>query len=1173
MEKSIQIIDNEQKLLCDVLKELLNEHSEVSVLANSFSVFAYEGLKDTLDKVKSFRFLFLNPTFTSQQEDEYIYNNAAANSTTISSSSSYKSKMREFYIPKLNREHNIFGNDLEIRLRNQMTQKTLCNQCSQWIEAKGKFHTMLSYDQKNLGYIMVKNPDETWLISGIGNFDAYNLGLTKANHNELFSQTPFTFGPLEKVQKEFASTFNLVWSERHYSKDITQKVLDSFKIGCEEVAPEIIYYQTLNCIFSEFLEENNEDYLPNDATGYQNSVIWQMLYPFQKDAALAIINKLEKYNGCILADSVGLGKTFTALAVIKYYQTRNKNILVLCPKKLEQNWKAFNNNYHTNILEKDRFNYDVLFHTDLNRNKGESNGIDLSLFNWSSIDLIVIDESHNFRNGGKKRLIDEDSESSLNRYDQLLQKAIKPGVKTKVLMLSATPVNNRFNDLKNQIALAYEGNSADINSKLGTSSGIDEIFKLAQKAYNSWAKSDVDEQSTQHLIDKLPLDFFKVLDAVTIARSRHHIETFYDASQIGSFPTRLSPSSLNPAITDLDKTLNFQDLFNRLSQLSLAVYTPSNFLLPNMRSTYEQNGNFKFSLDFQGREQGLARLMTINLFKRLESSIHSLRLTINKLIDHHTATLDKIDSFQLANHKASQKIAATDLSFDDDIDEVLDEDLIENGYSMELDNYVGSKKAIINLQDMDLDAWRKSIATDKEILETLIAQLNLIDTAHDLKLKTLVETIANKRTNPINPGNLKVLVFTAFADTALYLYENLVKHFNQTQDTCNLALITGGKSCKSTIKGHSNDFDALLTMFSPKSKQRDKRFGNNHNANIDLLIASDCISEGQNLQDCDYLINYDIHWNPVRLIQRFGRIDRIGSTNKFIKMVNFWPDLGLDEYIHLRARVEQKMKLTVMTATGDDNLISQDDANLDYRSQQLRRIQKETVNLEEMNCNISITDLGLSDFRQDLLSYVKTHNNLERMPFGLNALVQVPSTHQTPAITNPFAAMSNPFAALMGSNETPSNTATEQVNTRIKAAQELGISPGTILILRNRNNDLKANKRNIFHPFYMVYLGEDNKVICNHFAPKRMLEILRFLCRNEHVPNKALCDLFNKETNDGMNMTRYSSQLQHAIQQIINEKQTSDLDSLFGKGESSALHGAFSGSDDFELLGFVVVRA
>jgi hypothetical protein len=937
----------------------------------------------------------------------------------------------------------------------------------------------------------------------INGFTTVDLGCERGNN---------AYYPVQKTEsyengRYFLRLFDEIWEDEKKLQDVTDIVLENISSAYKENSPDFIYFFTLYNIFNEFLDDISEDVLPNEATGFKESKIWGMLYNFQKDAALAIINKLEKYNGCILADSVGLGKTFTALAVVKYYENRNKSVLVLCPKKLCENWNTYKGNYVNNPIAADRLRYDVLFHTDLSRDHGQSNGIDLDRLNWGNYDLVVIDESHNFRNG-----IGTHSNTTENRYQRLMDKVIRAGVKTKVLMLSATPVNNRFVDLRNQLALAYEGDTAWFDERLNTKKPIEEIFRNAQKAFNAWSKLDAEERTTDALLRTLDFDFFEVLDSVTIARSRRHIEKYYSTSDIGKFPERKKPISKRPKLTDLNGAINYNEIYNILISLNLSIYTPSNFIYPSRMQKYiELTHNKGTSLTQVGREQGVRRLMSINLLKRLESSVYSFNLTMERIRKLINDTIDMIESYK-SGSKMVDMVDLTDAGeFDDD--------------DQNTDFFTVGKKVKIDLEDMDYISWMADLKLDAENLELLSVMVADITPEHDTKLQTLFELLRDKMEHPINPGNKKVIIFSAFSDTADYLYAHVSKFMKENYGL-DTAEVTGSIDGKTTIPKLRSDLNTVLTCFSPKSKGKELLMPGNP-AEIDVLIATDCISEGQNLQDCDYLINYDIHWNPVRIIQRFGRIDRIGSKNDYIQLVNFWPDMDLDEYINLKSRVETRMKISVMTSTGDDDLINAEEkGDLEYRRAQLKRLQEEVVDIEDMSTGISIMDLGLNEFRLDLLEYMKHNDDVETAPHGMHAVV--PATKDAP--------------------------------------------PGVIFILKNINNSVNIDNQNRIHPFYMVYIGVDGDIVCDYLNPKQLLDDMRLLCRGKTEPILNLCNRFNTRTKDGKDMGEVSELLTEAIHSIIAAKEESDIDSLFSAGGTSALMNAVSGLDDFELICFLVVE-
>lgn len=1082
---SIVTFDNITSRVIDDLKATLRGGSKVSMAAASFSIYAFEALQKELEQVDELRFIFTSPTFNKERE---------------------KKQKREFYIPKLNRERTLYGSDFEIKLRNNLTQKAIAKECAEWIRQKVRFKTNTS-QMLMPGFLNVRNDENLFTYMPFNELTTTELGCERGNNIfQLIQRLP------SPVSDAYLKNFNDFWEDKENFTEVTEAIIENIENVYRENAPDFIYFVTLYNIFNEFLEDISEDVLPNEATGFKSSQIWNKLYNFQKDAALAIINKLETYNGCILADSVGLGKTFTALSVIKYYENRNKSVLVLCPKKLYDNWQTYKSNYMNNPLEKDRLRYDVLFHTDLSREHGLSNGLDLALLNWGNYDLIVIDESHNFRNGGKITTDEDDENPRENRYFRLMNKVIKAGVKTKVLMLSATPVNNRFNDLKNQLQLAYEGDQSLINEKLNTDRPIEDIFRTAQKQYNMWANLPIKDRTAEKLLDMLSFDFFQVLDAVTIARSRKHIEKYYDTADIGKFPTRLRPISKRPHLTDLDEAITYREISGQLYDLNLGVYAPSAYILASKRDKYEieKDGSGSY-LGMSGREKGLKKLMAINLLKRLESSVNSFRLTLERMKQQIDETLEAIDTF-LETRQDTRLSTQT-------LESMLDSDDSEDDF------LIGGKKTRVALADMDCRSWKRDLEADQEILGLLLTMLEDITPEHDSKLQMLIENLREKFTHPINGTNKKVIVFTAFSDTAEYLYENLAPAIKE-KTGLNTGLVTGD-ALASTIPGLKADFNLILTLFSPISKEAEKLLPNNH-YEIDVLIATDCISEGQNLQDCDYLINYDIHWNPVRIIQRFGRVDRIGSRNEVIQLVNYWPDIELDDYLRLKGRVEARMTGVNITGAGNSNVLLSDEeqADLDYRKSQLQRLQEEVVDLEDMDTGINIMDLGLNEFRLDLLAYMKDNPDIEHTPFGMSAVV--------------------------GSSEQ--------------------VKPGVIFILKNRNNAVNIGRQNLLHPFYMVYLSDDGEPIINHLSPKRLLDIMRLSCKGKTEPILELCHAFNRETKDGRKMQHYSELLQKAVGTIVDQKEESDLESLFSFGETTALVDDIKGLDDFELICFLVIK-
>lgn len=1099
--------DNKVNIVKDDLVKKVKEGSRVSIAASVFSLYAYQELKAQLSDVGEFRFLFTSQSFTKERPPK---------------------EKREFYIPQLDRERGLFGTEFDIRLRNELTQKAIATECAEWIRAKARFKSFGSGGGMGAMFLAVEseegegegalaagdrgygNPVQTQGTEGeypvaylpFGGFTTSELGTEKS---------PDSYSAITRLDatssRNFLDMFNRAWTDSQL-QDVTEAVVDSITAMYQENAPELIYYSALYRIFNEFLDDISEDVLPNEGVGFRESAIWGKLYDFQRDAVLSIINKLETYNGCILADSVGLGKTFTALAVIKYYESRNRNVLVLCPKKLKDNWITYKSNLVNNPIASDQLRYDVLFHTDLSRQRGDSaTGIPLERLNWGGYDLVVIDESHNFRNGADSA---NKAEDKMNRYQALLEKVVRQGVKTKVLMLSATPVNNKFRDLRNQLALAYEGDPSQWEGKLRLNSDIDTVFRVAQATYTRWTKLPPELRTTQQLTDMLDFDFFEVLDQVTVARSRKHIQRYYDMRAIGPFPARNKPISKRPRLSTLPDSINYRDIYEQLDSVSLAVYVPSMYVQPSKQAKYNIEGH-NGGLTAAGRENGLRKLMTTNLLKRLESSVWSFRLTLKRVMGVMEHSLATIEEFK-RNRASSAAVRDAGASlFDLDADD-------EETFGFQ----VGGNTKVL-LEDMDWIRWERDISVDYERMQLLLSMIDDIDPAHDAKLQEICEDIRAKAENPINPGNRKVLVFTAFSDTAEYLYEH-VGAFAKRELGMETALVTGN-GVKSTIKRVPADMNDVLTCFSPVSKERDAVLPALTDCNIDIVIATDCISEGQNLQDCDWMINYDIHWNPVRIVQRFGRVDRIGSQNSRIQLVNYWPDVELDEYIKLKSRVEERMRITVMTSTGDDDYINEaEQGDLEYRRRQLEQMRDEVMDLEDVAGGVSITDLGLGEFRMDLVGYYKENPSIDRLPTGIHAVVE-------------------------------------------------GDCPGVIFVLRNVRNEMNREGKNHLHPFYVIYVQEDGQILHGHLQPKPVLDAMRMLCRGKNEPDAELCREFNKVTKDGKDMREVAALLKDAIASVVESKEEEDLDSFFGTGTTTFLESDIAGIDDFELICFLVVSA
>lgn len=1092
----MKIIDNVNSLFGDDLKETIQPGDKLRIAASCFSIYAYEALKDELTNIDELEFIFTSPAFVPSSVTDKV-----------------RKERREFFIPqdKSNQtESSLYGTEFEIQLRNKLNQKAIAKECANWIRKKATFKSNITAaPMQQFSVVDGSKPSAYMPING---FTAVDLGYQKGN-----AVSNFVHKIDDNIMSnQYVQLFEQIWQDTDKVKEVTDSITEHIESIYQENSPERVYFLMLYNLFYEFLDDLNEDNLPNERVGHLDTLVWNKLFNYQKDASTGLINKLEQYNGCILADSVGLGKTFTALAVIKYYELRNKDVLVLCPKKLADNWLNYNRNLNTNIFAKDRFHYDVLCHTDIDRTSGESFGTPLNRVNWGNYDLVVIDESHNFRN-------DNPVKDRETRYQKLMRKVVRDGKKTKVLMLSATPVNNKFTDLKNQLALAYEGNQKELTDKLRTTKSIDTIFKNAQRAFNEWAKLEPEERTPSAILSSLEFDFFELLDAVTIARSRKHIQTFYDTTDIGKFPTRRKPLSFHCPLTHKTDVISLNEIFTQLKLLKLSVYAPVSYILPSRLKKYEEQYDTevdggKGKLRQVDREKSLVALMTTNLLKRLESSVEAFRLTLQSLYDNHANTLAAIQAFY-DNDGVTEidDFAGAMVAIDAEDDEML------SFQEMEIGN-----KIKIKLMDMDLPSWQQDLNGDIEIIGALLNEMKAITPEYDAKLQHLKQHVLDKIENPINPNNKKVIIFTAFADTAEYLYNNLANDLFQTKQL-HTARITGQGNPKSTIRSRKKGYDIqeCLTLFSPRSKEKHLVLPNEP-AEIDLLIATDCISEGQNLQDCDYLINYDIHWNPVRIIQRFGRVDRIGSPNDSIQLANYWPDISLDEYINLKERVESRMTIVDVTATGDDNVLSAKANDVSYRKDQLKRLQEEVIELEDVKTGISITDLGLNEFRMDLLNYVKEQGEPRGAPNGMHAVV-------------------------------PSN-------------QSLGLKPGVIFTLRNINNSVNIDQKNRLHPYYLVYISDTGEVIANHAEVKRLLDLVRTSCKGVNEPITEVCNLFNEYTNDGKEMDKYSQLLSDTIRSIIEVKEEQDIDSLFNDGETTALINTVQGLEDFELINFLVIQ-
>lgn len=1060
-----------------VYKELekhIRKGSKVSTISAYFTMYAYSALKKELDKIDEMRFIFTTPSFSKNKDKE----------------------AREYEIVN----NNIFGNEFELKLRNEMTQSAVAKDCAKWLKDKVEIKSFKEPNVAQPRMIHVHNKsEEDIVINGSVDFTTDGLGITgsnRADFNNFMAGEEFTDSQL--------LSFDTLWNNEMVLTDVKDKLLKQMEVMYEENSGEFIYFKSLYHIFYNYLDELDEDNIVKKGNKLKETKIWNTLYQFQQDAVIGAIDKIEKYNGCILADSVGLGKTFTALAIIQYYELRNDRVLVLVPKKLRENWTIYTLNDKRNIFAEDRFRYDVLNHTDLSRERGFSGNIDLKTINWENYDLVVIDESHNFRNNPAVK-------DRVTRYQRLMNDVIKQGHKTKLLMLSATPVNNKMNDIKNQIAFITEDKDNALE-EIGISS-INHTLRNAQTIFNQWSKLDDNTRTGEKFVDMMDLEYFKLLDTLTIARSRKHIEKYYDLAEIGEFPNRLDPINESSDIDIKKEFPTLNEINNEIERLNLSVFSPFLYILPQKREDYAKKydiaiGEGKSVFKQTDREKSLIQLMRINLLKRMESSIHSFKLTIEKLLFKINKTLEKIDNIS---------------EYNEDIDiSLIDPE------GDEYDELMFGKKTKVLLQDMDLIKWKQDLKLDKEKLEFLFTQAKEVDCFRDEKLADLKKVISNKIENPINEDNKKILIFTAFADTAKYLYENISQWIFDNYGLYT-ALVTGSGDNKTNLKAVRNtDIDEILTSFSPISKNRNI-INPEMTEEIDILIGTDCISEGQNLQDCDYLINYDIHWNPVRIIQRFGRVDRIGSKNKDIQLVNFWPNIELDEYINLKGRVENRMVMVDVSATGEENIIVNNDKvmnDLEYRKNQLEKLKDQVIDLEDVSDAISITDLTFNDFKIELMEYMKKHRKeLDNAPFGIYSIVPAGE-----------------------------------------------FEPGVIFLLRQVKGVKESKDKNALTPYYLVYISEDEEVKLNYIQSKKILDYYQKLCSGKKEVFRNLVESFDRETDNGRQMDKYSQLLKESIENIIGKKQETGVRSLFTKGGTSPVKNNIEGLEEFELISFLILK-
>lgn len=1054
------------------LQKHIVRNSKLSVLSSLFSIYGYSELKNELNKICTFRLLLPQGSI----QGKYIPDN-------------------KFEIKGL------IGSEVDRRYRNALNLTQIARECAEWLSLKVEVKVVTAPIHQNLFHV-AKPDGEEIAIHGSSPFSTEGLGFTPS---DVFDINTFTSGTEARA---LLIWFDSIWNSPEETCDIKKILLEQIECIYSEKSSQLIYFLILCNIFKESLGEIAEENIIKTKTGIKDTLIWGKLYKFQRDGVLGAIDKIERYNGCIIADSVGLGKTFEALAIIKYHELRNDRVLVLCPKKLRENWTLYTTNDKRNILVQDRFNYDVLNHTDLSRTKGFSGEINLETLNWGNYDLVVIDESHNFRNNPSRK-------DGLTRYSRLMREIIRAGVKTKVLMLSATPVNNRMNDLKNQVSFITEGRDDALKNYSIIS--IEQTLKRAQTRFNEWTKKEESQRTTESLLETLNFDYFKLLDLLTIARSRKHIEKYYDINEIGKFPERLKPINIKADIDIKNKFPPLKKINRDIQRLNLSAYSPLKYVLPHKMEEYSRKYDLQLAsgsvFKQVDREESLIHLMRVNLLKRMESSINSFSLTLDKLLNQVRSIIERIDAHE---NMEIEELGIEEIEVDDE----------------EFTPYVVGNKVKVLIQDVDKIRWRQELSEDEELLVKLLNEAREIGPEQDAKLLGLKKLVIGKVNNPINPNNCKIIIFTAFADTAKYLYQNIA---SWAKDSLELycALVTGTGDNKTTMPGVRKDMASIITSFSPISKERsitDPAL----KAEIDILIATDCISEGQNLQDCDYVVNYDIHWNPVRIIQRFGRIDRLGSSNNVIQLVNFWPNIELDEYINLEARVSGRMVLLDISATGEENVIEFSDAgkmnDLEYRRKQLERLQEEVVDLEDLGGGISITDLTLNDFRMDLAEYLKEkREQLENLPQGIFAVIRQ----------------------------------TELTDDELE--------PGVIFCLCSENDRVQTDSTYALSPYYLVYVSDSGEIKLNFTSSKKILDILKKSSIGQTNPDKTALVQFNRLTRNAGDMRHYQSLLGKAVLAITGKAEERGVESLFQRGGTVLSKDSFRGIDDFEVVAYLII--
>lgn len=1075
----------------EFLRQKIVQGSNVSMVSAFFTIYAFDALQKQLLSIDHLRFLFGEPKFIGSLDPD-------------------KTDKKAFKIE-----------DEGLQLANRLEQKRVARDCADWITAKVEIRSVRrsSFLHGKMYHISHNGIDDA--ILGSSNFTVRGLGLSPtANNIELNLEVDSN-----RDRRDLRAWFDHLWNDQELVEDVKADVLRYLEQLYVNHAPEFIYFKTLYHIFEDFVATSESDRIIFENTQIVETDIWRALFEFQKDGVKGAINKINAHNGCILADSVGLGKTFEALAIIKYFELRNARVLVLCPKKLRDNWTIYQaqNNSELNPFLRDRFAFTVLSHTDLSRESGKSGDVDLATVNWGNFDLVVVDESHNFRNNTRGRRDEEGHVIRMSRYERLLEEILKSGLKTKVLLLSATPVNTGLSDLRNQIYFLTEGRDDAFQQSLGISS-LKETLAAAQRTFNQWAK-ETGERKTSVLLERLSSGFFKLLDELTIARSRKHILKYYKDSleRVGRFPDRLKPLSMFSNIDEKKRFLDYDRLNDEISQYRLTLFRPSEYLHPEFREIYDRQLVRNFTQE--QREYFLIGMMKVNFLKRLESSVNSFAITMNRTVDKIKRLEERIERFQQIQ-AGNEDVDLATVAPDEEDEEL--RDALEVG-----------KGLVYKFAHLDVNRWLRDLERDRVQLTYLAKEAAAVTPDRDAKLADLKELIAHKVTRPsvnsLGLPNRKVIVFTAFSDTASYVYGEL--HDWAKQMGVHIAFVSGGSHGCKTSFGKA-DFNQILTNFSPISKNRAKIKSMPQQGEIDLLIATDCISEGQNLQDCDYLVNYDIHWNPVRIIQRFGRIDRIGSINSAVQLVNFWPTQDLNKYINLKNRVEARMALVDIAATQEDNILNVDELqdliteDLKYRDKQLMRLKDEILDLEDFTESVALSEFTLEDFRIELVKYIEANRKLlQEAPLGLYAVV-------------------------------PTNNEYRQ------------IAPGVIYCLRQMGDTAGNETVNPLQPYFMVYVWDDGNVRYSFAHPKQILEIYRILCATKAVPYEKLCELFDDETANGSNMLQYNELLQKAVASIAQTFRKRVVSSLLTSrgGVIADSDKQVSATTDFELITWLVIK-